>query len=445
MKVGRFNDDRYRSNVLHTTQSNKYEVAEVVEHVQIRSRAWIIFAAAMAINLSLGINYSWSVIKKVLVTDWHWTNVDASLPYTMYAIVFSISMVFAGRLQDKLGPRIVISIGGISMGTGLITSGLASTLPSLSATYALISIGSALCFSSTMPVCVKWFPPKKRGVIMGTTVAASALASGYFAPLVNVLISLYGVQGMFFIMGAGVFTVIFTMAQFLANPPEYKKRDAAAVDSTPTLPAVKPVRPDIDWRGMTKTSLFYKIWIMYFIIASSGLMIIGHIATIAQAQAQWEKGFYLIILFAAFNASGRVIAGFLSDRFGRLKILMAVFAFQAVNLFFFNTYTTPFLLSVGTGITALSYGAAFALFPLATADYYGLKNLGGNYGLIFTGWGFAALLGPLIAGWSADTSGSYGMAYVFSAVTLVAALILAFSMARGIQSGKLTLPMQTKN
>jgi OFA family oxalate/formate antiporter-like MFS transporter len=412
----------------------------VTPHEKIRGRAWIVFAAAIAINLTLGINYSWSVIKKVLVTDWHWTNVDASLPYTMYAVVFSIAMVFAGRLQDKLGPRIVISIGSTVAGGGLIFSGLADTLPTLTATYAFISIGNALCFSSTMPVCVKWFPPEKRGLIMGTIVAASALASGYFAPLVNILISLYGVQGMFFIMGAGVFTVIFIMAQFLTNPPEYKKRDMSSINPAPSLPLIKPVRLDMDWRGMTKTSLFYKIWIMYFIIASAGLMIIGHIATIAQSQAQWEKGFYLIILFAAFNASGRLIAGFLSDRFGRLKILMAVFAFQAVNLVFFHSYTTPALLALGTGITGLSYGAAFALFPLATADYYGLKNLGGNYGLVFTGWGFAALLGPLMAGWSVDTTGSYGIAYVFSAATLLGALVLAYSMVLRVKAGKPSLP-----
>jgi OFA family oxalate/formate antiporter-like MFS transporter len=184
---------------------------------------------------------------------------------------------------------------------------------------------------------------------------------------------------------------------------------------------------------------------MYFIIASAGLMIIGHIATIAQTQARWEKGFYLIILFAAFNASGRLIAGFLSDRFGRLKILMAVFALQAVNLLVFGSYTTPALLALGTGITGISYGAAFALFPLATADYYGLKNLGGNYGLVFTGWGFAALLGPLIAGWSVDTSGSYGIAYVFSSATLVGALVLAYSMVLRVKAGKPAFPGHIKS
>jgi len=78
-------------------------VAQDVKRV--KHRAWIILAAAIGINLTLGVNYSWSVIKKALVTDWHWTNVDASLPYTVYTTIFALVMVFAGRLQDKVGPR----------------------------------------------------------------------------------------------------------------------------------------------------------------------------------------------------------------------------------------------------------------------------------------------------------------------------------------------------
>jgi MFS transporter, OFA family, oxalate/formate antiporter len=402
-----------------------FEVAQ--QDNKIMSRAWVILAAAIVINLTLGMNYSWSIIKKVLVTDWKWTNVDASLPYTLYSVIFSLTMVFAGRLQDKMGPRIVITLGSMLVGIGLISCSFTNTLLFLTITYAITGVGYAICFSSTMPVCLKWFPPEKKGLIMGVIVGASALASGYFSPLVNTLINLYGIHTTFVILGISVFTVIFIMAQLLTNPPQADSVHAPAINS-----AVQPLRPraalaDVDWHGMIKTSLFYKIWIMYFITASGGLMIIGHIVTIAQTQAHWENGFYLVILFAAFNTSGRMIAGFLSDRFGRLRILMGVFIFQTANLLLFGTYTSAALLAVGTAVTGLTYGAAFALFPLATADYYGLNNLGGNYGLVFTGWGFGALLGPLMAGWSVDTSGNYIIAYLFSAAALLGGLLLALS------------------
>jgi MFS family permease len=119
---------------------------------------------------------------------------------------------------------------------------------------------------------------------------------------------------------------------------------------------------------------------------------------------------------------------------------MAVFMFQAVNLLFFASYTTPASLALGTVVTGLSYGAAFALFPLATADHYGTKNLGGNYGLVFTAWGCAGLMGPVLAGQAVDMTGSYIIAYIISAATLFGALILAFSITRKARADKLGRP-----
>ena len=365
---------------------------------KINYRAWIILAAATGINLTFGMNYSWSIFKKVLVAEWQWSNVDAALPYTVYSTIFALVMVFAGRLQDKLGPRIVVTLGSIFAGTGLISCGFTSTLPFMAITYGITGIGYALCFSSTIPVCIKWFPPEKRGLVMGVVVSGSALASAYFAPIVNSLLNHYGIHDTFLILGISVFLIMALMAQFLRNPPSDPQTKVAAGQPHESKSAVK----DVDWRGMIKTRLFYKIWFMYFVTASAGLMIIGHIATIAQTQANWENGFYLISLFAIFNTGGRMVAGFLSDKFGRLKILLAVFILQTANLLLFGGYNTPGLLALGTVVTAISYGAAFALFPLATADHYGLKNLGGNYGLLFTAWGLAGLLGPVIAGFSAE-------------------------------------------
>ncbi len=404
---------------------------------KIKPRAWIILAAATGINLTFGMNYSWSVFKKVLVAEWLWSNVDAALPYTVYSTIFALVMVFAGRLQDKLGPRIVVTLGSIFAGAGLILCSFTSTLPFMAITYGITGIGYALCFSSTIPVCIKWFPPEKRGLIMGIVVSGSALASAYFAPIVNALLNNYGIHNTFLILGISVFLIMAPMAQFLSNPPSDPKTKTAA--GQPAQPhESKNAIKDVDWRGMIKTRLFYKIWFMYFVTASAGLMIIGHIATIAQTQANWENGFYLISLFAIFNTGGRMIAGFLSDKFGRVKILMAVFILQTANLLLFGGYNTPGLLALGTVVTAISYGAAFALFPLATADNYGLKNLGGNYGLVFTAWGLAGLLGPVIAGVSADMTGSYVYAYLISAAALFGAIILALTVKPQAKTGRIS-------
>lgn len=162
-------------------------------------------------------------------------------------------------------------------------------------------------------------------------------------------------------------------------------------------------------------------------MSSGGLMVIGHIATIATAQANWENGFYLVMLLAVFNTGGRITGGHLSDRFGRLPTLRAVFLIVAVNLLLFSTYTTPLLLSVGAALTGICYGAGASLIALITAEYFGLMNLGANYGLMLTSWGAAGVLGPILGGRAADLTGQYALAYLVSAALLFLAFLLAFT------------------
>ncbi len=377
--------------------------------------------------MTMGVNYSWSVIKKALVADWHWTNVEASLPFTIYTAIFALAMVIGGRIQDKAGPRSIATMGGVLLGTGLISCSFSSTPLSLLLAYSVAGIGNGICYSSTIPASIKWFAAEKKGFVTGIVVSGIGLASAYFSPIANWLISRFGVSGTFLFLGMGAFSTIMILAQFLGNPPA--GYNPPAKTEGPSIPAggTVPDSEDIDWTKMTRTALFYKLWFMLFFSASAGLMVIGHIATIAKTQAGWEKGFYLVIIFAVFNTAGRMTAGFFSDKYGRLNLMRLGFVLQGINLLFFPRYSTPLLLALGTILTGLSYGAFFALFPPAIADFFGVKNFGVNYGLVFLAWGFAGILGPILAGWSADVTGTYFIAYMVSAVLLFSATFLAYT------------------
>lgn len=383
-----------------------------------RYRRWIVLTAAVCINMTMGVNYSWSVIKKALVNDWQWSHVSAALPYAVYTIIFSSAMVLGGRLQDTAGPRIAATLGSFFIGAGLLFCSFVTTPSVMVLTYSLTGIGFAFCFSATMPASIKWFPHKRKGVISGIVVSGSALAAAYFSPLISWLLAHYGISDTFLVLGVGVFIVTVLFSQLLHNPSRHSS------DCDTPVPAVCPATRDITWYGMIRTRAFYKLWLMFLCIASACLMIVGHIVTIAETQAGWKNGFYLITVFALLNTIGRLISGYFSDRYGRRPIFVVVFLLQAANLLMFVTFITPALLIVGMMIVGFSFGASFALFPLATADHYGLKYLGSNYGLIFTAYGTGGLVGPLIAGWVVDGTGSFFYAYILSAATLMAALAL---------------------
>jgi MFS transporter, OFA family, oxalate/formate antiporter len=391
------------------------------------TRGWTVVIAAVSINLILGVLYAWSVMGKALVLQWHWKAAQASLPFTISAVAFALMMIFAGRWQDKIGPRYVAMLGGIILGLGLIASSFAKTPEMMLITFGLVGgIGIGLGYSATTPPSIKWFPPARKGLITGIVVSGVGLAAVYIAPLTQHLLKATSISSTFLVLGVGTIVLVSLLSQLLANPPAgYTPAPWRAPGGAPAkAPAT---RPNLDWHEMLRTGQFYQLWLMFVLAASAGLMIISQVALIARDQAQIDQwGFAPVATLAIFNTLGRVVSGFLSDRIGRTNTMILAFALQAVNMFAFIHYTTPTLLIFGSAFTGLCYGTIFTLFPATTADFYGVKNLGVNYGLVFTGFGVAGVIGPMLGGKIRDAFGSYHHAFTISAIMLLAGTVLAF-------------------
>ena len=390
-------------------------------------RGWTVVIAAVSINLILGVLYAWSVMGKALVLQWHWSRADASLPFTISAAAFALMMIFAGRWQDKIGPRYVAMLGGIILGLGLIASSFAKTPEMMCVTFGLVGgLGIGLGYSATTPPSIKWFPPAKKGLITGIVVSGVGLAAVYIAPLTQYLLKATSIPNTFLILGVGTIILVSLLSQLLANPPVGYTPAAVAAPGTSAAKAPS-ARPNLDWHEMLRTGQFYQLWLMFVLAASAGLMIISQVALIAKDQAHIDAwGFAPVAILAIFNTSGRVVSGFLSDRIGRANTMLLAFVLQALNMFAFIHYTTPALLIFGAAFTGLCYGTIFTLFPATTADYYGVKNLGVNYGLVFTGFGVAGVIGPMLGGKIRDAFGNYHNAFTISAIMLLAGAVLAF-------------------
>lgn len=375
---------------------------------------WTVTFAALGINLILGILYSWGIIKEALVQDWGWNNTQAALPYTVCVALLAFVSIFGGRLQDKYGPRIIALIGGILFGTGLLLSALAKNPIVMVLTFGVISgLGMGFGYAAATPCAIKWFEPRKKGLIAGIVVAGIGISAIYIAPLTNHLIGNFSIKYTFTFLGILSLIAMTVFSLILRNPP------------AGYVPAAKKNRPvvahgdDYTWKEMIKTRSFILLWLTYLLSATAGLMLIGHIASIARAQAGWHAGFVLVVILAVFNTSGRIGGGFLSDKVGRSNAMLIVFLIQAANMFAFSFLHSIPLLIAGTAVAGMAYGALFSLFPANAADFFGIKNLGVNYGLIFTGWGIAGIIGPILAGRVADLTGNYNASYVVAGIMLL--------------------------
>lgn len=379
--------------------------------------------AGTCINLSIGVIYAWSVIKKAMVADWGWSNAQANSAYTTGIVVWAIALLVAGVLQDKFGPKRVIQVGVTLVGLGLIASSFAKDPLAMVITFGvLVATGIGFTYACITPCCMKWFHSSKKGMVSGITVGGFGLAAVYLAPLTGALIQNFGISQTFLILGLGVLLVAFPLTLLVDNPPHGYNPAIRPIVAGQTVKA-HHVSNDYSWRQIIKTKQFYYLWMMFVLSSSAGVMMIGHLASIASMQAGVMNVALIVSLLAISNAGGRVGGGILSDKIGRKNTMLLVFATQLFNMLGFIHYTDLPMIAFGTVVAGFSYGALMSVFPSITADNWGMKNYGTNYGVLYLAWGVSGVVGPLIAARVVDATGTYALAYTISAVLLGIAIV----------------------
>lgn len=405
----------------------------------IRDRGTIVTAAGTGINLALGVLYTWSIFKAEIKASiqrggpeaFAWSATDLNDPYALCCLVFAFVMIAAGKIQDRIGPRIAAAIGALLVGAGfLLVADSTSYVVWLLGFGGLVGAGIAFGYSSATPPALKWFPPHLTGRIAGVVVSGFGLASLYIAPLAKHLLGGWGLGPTMQFFGVAFFIVVGLLSLALVNPPAgfvprgFVDRRAGA----PGAPAVPFKEASLQPRDILRTREFWLLWVIYFIGAGAGLMVIGNIAGMAQ-QALGERAFLAVAILAIGNAGGRIAAGALSDRIGRRRTLVLVLSLQALLM----VCAVPV---VGGGASALlvlllataigfNYGANLAIFPAITKGLWGIAHFGVNYGLVFTAWGVGGFVLAKSSQILQARSGSFATSCTAAALLLAAGALLA--------------------
>jgi OFA family oxalate/formate antiporter-like MFS transporter len=396
---------------------------------QIKNHGWSVTFAGMGINLALGILYTWSVISKGIPEEWGWNESDKSWPYSVACLVFCLIMVPAGRMQDKLSPRLVATIGGILVSLGFIVASFTTSLLGFIIAFGVLAgAGIGFGYASATPPSVKWFPPAKTGMIAGIVVSGFGLASVYAAPLAKWLMTL-GFDTMLMTLGIAFLVVVCGLAQMLKAPPA----GYIPAGYTPSVVAVGDKKEEFLPKEMLKTAQFYMLWFMYACGAGAGLMIISKLAAIAgQEKIGIQLGFILVAVLAVGNGGGRIVAGIISDKIGRKATMLICFISQAIFIFLLslaskeNALGTVGVMAMISALIGANYGANLSLFPSITKDYYGIKNFGMNYGLVFTAWGVGGFMLAKLAGAMYVKYQTFNIAYYGASALLILAAAMVF-------------------
>jgi OFA family oxalate/formate antiporter-like MFS transporter len=412
---------------------------------KVPGKAWRVVFSGTAINLCLGVLYAWSVWKKTLVNvdlagspipahpGWSFiTNAQAATPFSLCVIIFALLMIPGGRIQDKLGPKVGAITGGLFLAAGCIIAGLMKSYGGLVFGFGVMGgIGMGIGYAAPTPAALKWFGPHQRGLVAGLVVSGYGGAALYIAPLARYLINNTGLTGSFVWLGVWFGAVTIIAGSMLAWPEAGYVPPAA-----PAAAAGKKVVSGtiIDWTPSeaAKTWQLYALIFLFIGTTQSGLLIIANAATILKKAAAGSaflvaNAWILASYGGLVNACGRIGTGKYSDIIGRDNAYTVNCLVSAACLLLLPTVIKSqnlFLLFLAVGIAYWQYGGGLALMPSYTADFFGPKNLGMNYGLVFLGWGggfFMTRLGGTIE----DMTGSLTWAFVMSAAFLVIAVVVA--------------------
>jgi MFS transporter, OFA family, oxalate/formate antiporter len=410
---------------------------------KVPGKAWVVVFCGTAVNLCLGILYAWSVWTKALISvpkagqlitegpavGWTYlTNAQAANPFSLCVLIFALLMIPGGRIQDKAGPKVGAITGGLFLAVGCIIAGLTKSYTGLIIGFGIFGgIGMGIGYAAPTPAALSWFGPHKRGLIAGLVVGGYGGAALYIAPLATYLIRSYGVASSFVILGAFFAAVVIIAGSQLAKAPPGYVAPAAFVKAG-AAPA-KAAGTLVDWAPseIFKAWQFYALVFMFIGTTQSGLLVIANAAPIG-TKILGTSAWLLVSWGGLINALGRVGTGMYSDKIGRGNAYALNCIVSAVCLFLLPSIlgsNSVFLMFLAVGIAYWQYGGGLALMPAYTADFFGPKNLGMNYGLVFIGWGLGFFMTRL-AGTIKDMTGSLDYAFYLSAGVLIIAVLVSW-------------------
>lgn len=400
-------------------------------------RAWLVLVAGLLSNFSIGILYTWSNLRDVLQTYDEWSIGQLTIPFSIGGLVFASTLIVAGSLQDRFGPRPVMLAGVAMVGAGTILSALVTRSPSLFfLTFGvLVGAGIGSVYACPRQAAMKWFDPSRRGMVNGVVVAGFGLGSLWIGPVQLFMLDNLGWSLERTLVGVGLLILMVGLpcAAMVIDPPAgYVPPDPPKVRTADQSTAYQ-LAPSVSLRTTLRTPQAYMVFATFALVSSAGAFVLASVTDILRVQSDGVDPVQLATMIgiavpalAIANGVGRVVGGIASDRLGRIPTLHAIHVGSFANVFLLQFWTSPLVIFVACLVAAALFGAVLAVIPSLVADYFGLQAYGANYGFIFLGWGLSLVIGPTIGSVVLGATGAYvGTYYAAMGLLAVSAYLVA--------------------
>jgi OFA family oxalate/formate antiporter-like MFS transporter len=430
--------------------------ASLIHPSRIPNRWVQLIAGIFAMMAVANLQYAWTIFTKPIQAHLHASLTDVQWTITLFVALETWLVPFEGYLIDKIGPRLMLGVGGLAVGLGWMGSGWSESVRGLYFWYGLGGVGAGMVYGGTIGNALKWFPDY-RGLCVGLTAGAYGIGTALtLIPISNMLKS-SGYQHTFIIWGAIQGVVVLISALFLARPPEgwtppnWKQKEVALKARVQTSSL------DMTPLQVLKQPSFYVLYLMLTMLAFGGLVITVQISPMAVSYhvdkiiVLWGLGALTLAIEIdrILNGLTRPFWGWVSDHIGRENAIFISFVLEAIAVFaLLQLISRPLWFIALSGLCFFAWGNIYSLFPSITADLYGKKWATTNYGLLYTAKGLATAFAAPGAAWLFEKTGSWTKVFwAMIACDLIAAFMallwlkpMASRVVRQAESASIPVP-----
>lgn len=383
----------------------------------------VVVAAFLILIVVFGVHYAFGVFLKPVLNEFGWTRAITSGAISLCWIVQGLLGIVMGGLNDKLGPRIILTLCGFLLGLGYLLMSQVSVIWQLYLFYGVfVGAGLGGVFVPLTSTAARWFVAR-RGMMTGIAAAGTGIGTLIMPPVANWLISLYNWHVSYIILGSIVLVVVVLAAQFLRrNPAQMGQRPYG--ENEEVEQGLKTEIEEFSLREATYTKQFWLAFAMFYCFGFCSYAIMVHIvphATDLGISAASAAG--ILATIGAVSIVGKVVMGIAADRIGNRQVFLISFILMSASLFWLTAVTELWMLCVFAIVFGFAYGSSITVQSPLVAELFGTRSHGMIFGVISNGLTLGATIGPFLTGYIFDVSGSYRLAFLLYASISIAGIV----------------------
>ncbi|HTW54102.1 MAG TPA: oxalate/formate MFS antiporter [Stellaceae bacterium] len=410
---------------------------------QSANRGLQLVIAIVCMVMIANLQYGWTLFVHPMMAKHGWPVADIQVAFSLFVALETWLTPIEGWIVDRIGakngPRLVIAFGGVVIAIAWIVNSFANSLGMLYLGAALSGVGAGAIYATCVGNAVKWFPDR-RGLAVGLIAAGFGAGAALTVVPIREVIAAYGYEAAFFWFGLVQGAVVFVLAWLMRAPWPGEAPASVASKVIQTTESFTP-------QQMLATPVFWVMYVMFLLIAASGLMATAQIALIARdfsvanvvALGAATTLTVALLLDNVFNGLARPLFGWVSDHIGRENTMALAFLLGGISYWLLGSLGhTPWAFIVFAGLIFLTWGEIFSLFPSTCTDSFGPQYATTNLSFLYTAKGVAAFLVPL-ANLIKAATGGWHMVFIVTAIMNFVVVAMALFVLKPLRSRRLAL------